>query len=103
LYTAVASCRERPPRRGPPPPACSRPARRSWRPLIKGEVYGGAEKQLRITSISPALEKIPQVYTSDGCTWAFVMAGGAALIALFIAVFLKSGRAPLQGGLIGDQ
>ncbi len=51
----------------------------------------------------PVINSVPQVYTSDGCTRVFVMAGGAALIALLTAMFLKSGRTPLQGGLLDEQ
>jgi MFS family permease len=47
----------------------------------------------------PVVTKIPQVYTSTGYTWVFVMGIGGAVVSLLLALTLKAGRSPLRGGL----
>lgn len=48
----------------------------------------------------PVITKIPQVYTSSGYTWVFVMGIGGAIVSLLLALSLKAGRSRLQGGLL---
>ena len=49
-------------------------------------------------TLKPVVHNIPQVYTYTGWTWVFVLGLIAAVIALIIAVFLRAGRKPLEGG-----
>jgi MFS family permease len=49
-------------------------------------------------AMTPVLTSIPQVYTSQGYTWVFVMAIAGGVVCLLLALTLKAGRSVLQGG-----
>jgi MFS family permease len=49
-------------------------------------------------TLKPTVHDIPQVYTSTGWGYVFVLGLIGAVIALVLAVLLRAGRKPLEGG-----
>jgi MFS family permease len=60
--------------------------------------------QYQVVAVEPGgktiVSGIPQVYTSTGWGYVFLLGLVWAVIALILAVFLRAGRAPAQGGIL---
>jgi hypothetical protein len=60
--------------------------------------------QYQVVAVEPGgktvVSSIPQVYTSTGWGYVFLLGLVWAVIALILAVLLRAGRAPAQGGAL---